>query len=210
VVLTTLWCIWFHQNQILYEGKTPNPIDTILTSQSLWNRYTHPPLDALLPIKEAPQRPHAYGQIQKDWQLLMTTAEIFSKTGKRQGIAFVGKTRLGQSNFVGSHIIRAKDSITTTAITIREASLLATSLGFRNLILLTNSKQLEQIWSYQHQHKWHLTPILEDLKDLQHNQGCQFSIKVAPKIILIEAVSLATTAVQTFVNVTRVHLDLML
>ena len=132
----------------------------------MWNRYTHPPLDALLPIKEATQRPHAYGQIHKDRQLLITTAGIFSKTGKRQGIAFVRKTRSGQSIFVGSHSIKAKDSITTTAIAVREASLLATSLGFRNLILLTNCKQLEQIWSYQHQHKWHLTPILEDLKDL--------------------------------------------
>ena len=38
-ILTLLWCIWFHRNQIMFEGKQPNPMEIILTSTSLLNRF---------------------------------------------------------------------------------------------------------------------------------------------------------------------------
>ena len=38
-VFTTLWSIWNHGNQATHEGKTPNPLEVILTIQSLICRY---------------------------------------------------------------------------------------------------------------------------------------------------------------------------
>lgn len=32
VFFTTLWTIWTHKNQVVHEGKQPNPLDVILTS----------------------------------------------------------------------------------------------------------------------------------------------------------------------------------
>ena len=38
-MFTTLWTIWNHRNQVVHEGKCPNPIEIILTSQNLLCRY---------------------------------------------------------------------------------------------------------------------------------------------------------------------------
>ena len=36
---TILWTLWNHKNMILHQGKTPNPMEVVLTSQSLICRY---------------------------------------------------------------------------------------------------------------------------------------------------------------------------
>uniref|UniRef100_A0A2N9IBS9 Reverse transcriptase zinc-binding domain-containing protein n=1 Tax=Fagus sylvatica TaxID=28930 RepID=A0A2N9IBS9_FAGSY len=38
LVLMALWCIWTHRNRTIFEGKSPNPIETVLTIKSFFNR----------------------------------------------------------------------------------------------------------------------------------------------------------------------------
>lgn len=146
VILTTMWCIWFHRNQTIFEGKHLNPFDTILTSQSLINRYKHPSLDTITLIKDPNREPINYGHLHQDWQLLITTVGTYSKTRARQGIAFKGKNRTGQTIFVGSQSIKVRDNTSTKAMAVREASLVAYRMGFWNIIILTDSKYIEDIW----------------------------------------------------------------
>ena len=39
VVFTFLWTIWNHRNLVTQEGKNPNPLEVILTSQSLFRKF---------------------------------------------------------------------------------------------------------------------------------------------------------------------------
>ena len=36
----TLWSIWHSKNQLLFEGKTLNPHDTLMTCNALINKYS--------------------------------------------------------------------------------------------------------------------------------------------------------------------------
>ena len=38
MVITTTWGIWLHKNQVIFEGKQPNPTEVLLTVQSLVHR----------------------------------------------------------------------------------------------------------------------------------------------------------------------------
>lgn len=38
-IFTTFWTIWTHRNLVIHEGKQPNPIEVVLTSQSLLCGY---------------------------------------------------------------------------------------------------------------------------------------------------------------------------
>jgi len=38
-LFTVLWSLWNHRNQVIYQGKMPNPMEVILTSQTLICRY---------------------------------------------------------------------------------------------------------------------------------------------------------------------------
>lgn len=38
-IITTLWTIWNHRNIVVHEGKDPNPMEVVLTAQSLSCKY---------------------------------------------------------------------------------------------------------------------------------------------------------------------------
>ena len=102
LVLTTLWCIWFHRNQVTFEGRTPNPLETVLTSQSFLNRYnqllaiTHqqpPPISS----SKAPRPKYSKWHIDTNWQLMILTVGGSKYKRKWQGIAYIGRNREGKN-----------------------------------------------------------------------------------------------------------------
>ncbi len=71
-------------------------------------------------------------------------------------------------------------------------------LGFKNLIVLTCDKSLENLGETHSKYRWQLTPIFEDLQYLQHHHNLQMQIKAASPLILQEVSSMATKAATFF------------
>lgn len=97
-VMTTLWCIWFRRNQVIFEGKHPNPLETMLMAKSLMYRFREATIVALEPsrdhqIKDHQSKHSIQHYFHKNWDLLVITAGKSSKKSKWQGIALLGKTR---------------------------------------------------------------------------------------------------------------------
>ena len=96
---------------------------------------------AMEPIRDHHFKNTTQSQIMKDWDLLVLTEGKSSKNGRWQGIAFLGKTREGQSLFAGCQSTRKREITITKTTAILEAVLMAYKLGFRNLIVLTSDKK---------------------------------------------------------------------
>jgi hypothetical protein len=145
MVITTTWGIWPHRNQVLFECKQPNPTEVLLTVQSLVHRYNQISHQINATARDNPRRPRIYNRLPQDWKLLILTAAVTDKTGKWQSISFIGKNRAAQSVFVGCQSLRTENLIMAKMTAIREASLLASRLGFCKVLILTNSKGIEQM-----------------------------------------------------------------
>ena len=98
-VLTTLWCIWFHRNQVIFEGKLPNPIETVLTAKSSMNRYQQTSHNFSTTEPQLQQHNPISWHTNTNWQLIITTAGGSKPNSKWQGIAFIGKNRAGDTLF---------------------------------------------------------------------------------------------------------------
>ena len=184
LVLTTIWCIWFHRNQVIFEGKHPNPTETMLTAKSLLYRYREANQDALELLRTHQIRNTSSRCFMTNWQVLVFAEGKSSKSGIWQGIGFLGKHREGDYIFAGCHSTRNRDINVTKVIAIRDAVLIACSLGFRRVIVLTTAKNMELIWEDRTQCSWQLKTIFEDLRHLQHHQNFKLQIRVAPHSIL--------------------------
>ena len=94
-IFTILWTIWTHRNLVLHNGKTPNPVEVILTSQSLICKY-----------KEVFNQCQRYKHIQRtkkrtmecrqNWQLLIKVAATRNKRSRRSGFAVELGAWMGQ------------------------------------------------------------------------------------------------------------------
>ena len=73
-IFTTLWTIWTHRNLEIHEGKQPNPVEVVLTSQSLLCRYK----DALSTCSNPPHNHANQARTQQcfqgPWQLIINVA----------------------------------------------------------------------------------------------------------------------------------------
>ena len=93
MTLTLLWCIWFHRNQVNFDGKQPNPMNIILTTKSLMNRLLQSPTNNARTTEMDNSTTRPNWQLQDNWQLLITTEGGAARNSRWQGIAFMGKTR---------------------------------------------------------------------------------------------------------------------
>ena len=146
MVITTTWCLWFHRNQVIFEGKQPNPTEVLLTVQSLINRYTEIPQHTSTPTSVNPRSPRNNTQLPEDWQILILTAGVGAKHKNWHDTAFIGKNRLGQVLFVGCQSLKTGDITMAKVTAIREASLLASRQGLRKIVILTNGEGIEKMW----------------------------------------------------------------
>lgn len=70
-IFTYVWTIWNHRNLVTHEGKTPKPIEVILTAQSLTCRFQES-----YSMTDSQQRrsvqPHSTNQgIEGPWELII-------------------------------------------------------------------------------------------------------------------------------------------
>jgi hypothetical protein len=103
-------------------------------------------------------------------------------------------------SLLGCQSLRIGDSTMAKLAAIREASSLASSLGFRSCIIVTAVKGIEAMWMNVKKINWQLTTIFEDLKCIQQTHGLQMHIKTVPHIIISEATVLATQTSWQFLN----------
>jgi ribonuclease HI len=207
LVLTTLWCIWSQRNKVIFEGITPNPMDTILTINYFVNRFLQhredniQPADLTLhPIKPN-WTPHA------DWQLLITADGGGSRHSKWKGIAFIGKDRNGQTLLVGCQSTRLMHNTEAKFMAVYEAASTAISLGYTNIITLVDNKELEKLWNSDSHPNWKLQTIFEDLCYLKLHRNLLLTIKSVPKSLLVDTKALVSVASNHFVNVSSTSLN---
>uniref|UniRef100_A0A2N9GPL7 Reverse transcriptase zinc-binding domain-containing protein n=1 Tax=Fagus sylvatica TaxID=28930 RepID=A0A2N9GPL7_FAGSY len=100
LILTLMWSIWFHRNQIMFEGKQPNPMEIILTSKSLLNRFLQAPSNNAGNTEMGSITAQATSwQPDNNWQVLITTEGGAAKNGKWQGMPYVGKKQRWSCHF---------------------------------------------------------------------------------------------------------------
>lgn len=74
MVITTAWCLWFHKNQVCFEDKLPDPIEVLLTAQSLTNRYKQLAQTISFYTSSIPRSINI--PLPEDWQNLILTAGV--------------------------------------------------------------------------------------------------------------------------------------
>ena len=70
----TLWSIWHIKNQLIFEGKTANPHDTLMTCNALINRYS----SVFCKEEARHQRVYSAQPVEpkrvRDWQIIIIIA----------------------------------------------------------------------------------------------------------------------------------------
>jgi hypothetical protein len=179
--LTLLWCIWFHRNQILFAGKQPNPMEIILTFNSLLNRFLQNFANNAgtnAEVRNTAQPPTF--STDPSWQAIIAPDLYCSKTINED----INMARL---------------------LAIREAIIKAAELGLQSLIILTEGRDIEQMWANNHTSRWKLTTVLQDIKNIQHHHQIRLTVKATPLQVIKDIKAMALTASRTFTDVYYKH-----
>lgn len=92
------WSLWNHRNQVLHQGKTPNPMEVILTFQTLICRY-HEAFNGNQ-VQGLASRNHSPQQItHNERQILIKVVGYKKRSSKRSGYAYEAKTLDGSTIF---------------------------------------------------------------------------------------------------------------
>ena len=141
-VFTTLWTIWTHRNLVIHEGKQPNPLDVILTSQSLLCRYKEA-FGCLSSSSHCSLSKHRVdSKVGGPWQLIIKVAAAREKRHNRTGLAYEAKS------IQGVVVVQGITSSTGKLISIAiqeamiEEAVKARSLGFNHFLFLCGSREL--------------------------------------------------------------------
>ena len=102
-IFTTLWTIWFHRNMVVHEGKQPNPMEVILTAQTLSCRYKEVFSDQPSPIIRRSRPSNEPSNVTRQSQLLIKIVGTRNPRLKRSAWAFEAKDHQGVIRFYGVH-----------------------------------------------------------------------------------------------------------
>ncbi|XP_057418916.1 uncharacterized protein LOC130713137 [Lotus japonicus] len=171
------WQIWKSRNEALFEGKAPNPMQTILKATTLHQEH-------MMPTNEQNNWQNRAGTCEKGnapWKpppanhLKLNVDAAWSKENPINTIAGLLRDRGGVvvSGFAKS--VHAPSLLTAEALAVREALLLASNLELKHIIIESDNLQLikacresgsiGQIWN-----------ILRDIHSLRRGfEECTFS-----------------------------------
>ena len=91
-VFTTLWTIWTHRNLVVHEGKHPNPVEVILTAQSLTCRYQEAFSSCSSSSNKNADQNRALQRFGGPWQLIIKVAGVRKKKARDVALPLKPKT----------------------------------------------------------------------------------------------------------------------
>ena len=103
-IFTTLWTIWTHGNLVLHNGKTPSPVEVILTSQSFICRFKEA-FNLYKGYNHCKRSRNRTKECRQNWQLLIKVAATENKKTRRSGFAVEAR------NLDGSILFRAEQAV---------------------------------------------------------------------------------------------------
>ena len=165
-IFTTLWTIWTHRNLVVHEGKQPNPLEVILTAQSLVCRYT----DAFSCCSTSFHRRHAQNKLDHiptgHWQLIIKVSGARLKNLNRAGYAYEAKTTQGDPILQGISSCTGQTIPVIIQEAMLEAAIKARDLGFKHVLFLSDSRRAVQVNNYQITPSWQEKSFMTDWSHL--------------------------------------------
>ncbi|XP_050241346.1 uncharacterized protein LOC126690274 [Quercus robur] len=186
---TTLWSIWNHRNQVLHQGKDPNPMEVLLTSQSLLCRYQE------VFNNSQSQRSSCRQQTQQqftnqDWRLVIKVAASINRKTKRSAYAFEATTVDGRRLFTGGASCGRKTYCLAIQDAIGESMIEALELGYNRMLVLNCCKDLTQVCKQYREPSWHQKTLIADITHLR-NQGIHIDFHFVPTYVVSHVTDLA-------------------
>ena len=134
-------------NLVLHNGKTPNPVEVILTSQSFICRFKEA-FNLYKGYNHCKRSRNRTKECRQNWQLLIKVAAIENKRTRRSGFAVEARSLDGSILFRGG----ASNGVKTRHQAAQEALLFALmkarEMGYQRLYVISNDKYLVQICNY--------------------------------------------------------------
>ena len=159
---TILWTLWNHRNMILHQGKTPNPMEVVLTSQSLICRYQDAFKDSQIQVRK-PNQQNRQRIPNHEWQIIIKVAAYKNRRSRKSGYAYEAKSMEGRVLFTGGVNKGRKPPYLVLQEAVGEAIIKAKELVFNKLIILSNSRRLEQICNGSKSPTWQEHTFIADL-----------------------------------------------
>ena len=194
-IFTTLWTIWLHRNTVVHEGKQPNPMEVILTAQTLFCRYKEVFSNRPSPLITRSRPSNEPSNVTGQWQLLIKIARTRNPRLNRSSWAFEAKDQQGVIRFYGVHSSNASTIKGAVQEALSEAVFTIRNHGFKWILTLTNSKDLIQLVSKSKKPAWHERSLIADL-DVLYMDGLVCKLLEVPRIVLDFVYNAATMAVR--------------
>ena len=153
---------------VVHGGKTSNPIEVILTAQSLSCKYrdafnVHDSNGCQLRKKSKPLK-----SIGVAWELIIKIAGARKRRPKRTAYAYEAKNFLGIVMFFGSDSCGAPTPTAATKEALVQVAVKAKNLGFCRILFFCCSNKLVEVYNQNCNPSWEDKTLLHDLVNLQH------------------------------------------
>lgn len=142
---TISWLIWNHRNLVLYQGKTPNPAEVVLTSQSLICKYKEAFQKNQLQLEAGTRLKHSQTLDHQNWQAIIKVAAYRNRRSRRCRYAFEAITMDGINLFTEGASSGRQSQHLANQEAVVEAMIKANEVGLRRIIIMCNCRRTLQI-----------------------------------------------------------------
>ena len=180
---------------MVHEGKQPNPMEVILTAQTLSCRYKEVFSSQPSPLIRRSRPSNEPNNVTEQWQLLIKIARTRNPRLNRSAWAFEAKDQQGVNKFYGVHSSNTSTIKRAVQEALMEAVFTVKNHGFQRILILTNRKDLIQLVSKSKKPAWHERSLITDL-DVLYLDGLLCKLLEVPRIVLDFVYNAAAMAVR--------------